>query len=109
MAKHEFGIMQTAPQKGQRYDVYSPQKYNCITVDDDCLEDIVANFNDIDFYWHSLDVPGKGIAYYGITLIPPVSMQEFISVIKNVPELSELKALAKKAYAENKWIIHFGL
>ena len=35
--------------------------------------------------------------------------QAFISAIKNVPELSELKALVQKAYAENKWIIHFGL
>ena len=58
---------------------------------------------------NSLDAPGKGIAYYGITLIPPISMQAFISAIKNVPELSELKALVQKAYAENKWIIHFGL
>lgn len=109
MAKHEFGIMQATPQKGKRYDAYDPQKYNCITVDDDYLEDIVTNFNDIDFYWHSLDVPGKGIAYCGITLIPPTSMQAFISVIDNLSELSELKALIQKAYAENKWMIHFGL
>lgn len=101
--------MQATPQKGKRYDVYDPQKYNCITVDDDYLEDIVTNFNDIDFYWHSLDVPGKGIAYCGITLIPPTSMQAFISVIDNLSELSELKALIQKAYAENKWMIHFGL
>lgn len=101
--------MQATPQKGKRYDAYDPQKYNCITVDDDYLEDIVTNFNDIDFYWHSLDVPGKGIAYCGITLIPPTSMQAFISVIDNLSELSELKALIQKAYAENKWMIHFGL
>ena len=109
MAKHEFGIMQTAPPKGKRYDEYAPRKYNCITVDDDYLEDIVTNFDDIDFYWHSLDVPGKGIVYCGITLIPPTSMQAFISVIDNFPELSELKALMQKAYIENKWMIHFGL
>ena len=109
MAKHEFGIMQTAPQEGKRYDAYDPQKYYCIAVDEDYLEDIVTNFDDIDFYWHSLDVPGKGIAYCGITLIPPTSMQAFISVIDNFPELSELKALMQKAYTENKWMIHFGL
>ena len=109
MAKYEFGIMLTAPQKGKRYDAYVPQKYNCITVDDDYLEDIVTNFDDIDFYWHSLEVPGKGIAYCGITLIPPTSMQAFISVIDNFPKLSELKALMQKAYTENKWMIHFGL
>ncbi len=45
MAKHEFGIMQDAPQKGVRYDEYEPWKYNCISVNDDHLEDIVANFD----------------------------------------------------------------
>ena len=59
MAKHEFGIMQEAPKHGHRYDEYQPQKYNCISVNDDYLEDIVAQFNDIDFFWHTIDVPGK--------------------------------------------------
>ena len=109
MARHEFGIMQNAPQPRTRYDEYEPQKYNCISVDDDYIEDIVANFNHIDFYWHTLDVKGKGIAYTGVTLIPPTSMQAFIDVVKDVFGLSELKELSEKALAENKWIIHFGL
>ena len=46
MAKHEFGIMQTAPQKGKRYDEYAPRKYNCITVDDDYLEDIIRDIRE---------------------------------------------------------------
>lgn len=101
--------MQTAPQKGIRYDEYEPQKYSCISVNDDYLEDIVIDFDDIDFFWHTLDVPGKGIAYCGITLIPPSSMQAFVSVIENISELSELKVLLQKAYTENKWVIHYGL
>lgn len=109
MAKHEFGIIQFVPKNGKRYDEYEPQKYNCISVEDIYLEDIVANLNDIDFYWHTLDVTGKGIDYCGITLIPPTSIQEIISVIENVFELSELKELLKKAYSESKWVIHFGL
>lgn len=108
MAKHEFGIMQTAPKKGGKYE-YEPQKYNCISVNDDYIENIVSNFNDIDFYWHSLDNPRKGIAYCGITLIPPSSIQAFISVIGNYSELSELVILLQKAYSDNKWVIHYGL
>ena len=109
MAKHEFGIMQEAPGKGRRYDKYEPQKYNCISVNDDYLETIVAQLDDIDFFWHTTDVPGKGIAYTGITLIPPASMPEFIAVIENIRELSELKTLLQKAWRENKWVIHYGL
>ena len=61
MAKHEFGIMQEPPQKVQLYDEYDPQSYNCISVDDDYLEDIVVKFNGIDFYWYTLDVPRRGL------------------------------------------------
>lgn len=109
LAKHEFGIMQNAPESGRRYDEYEPHKYNCISVDDDYLEDMVSDFNHIDFYWHTLDVKGKGLAYCGITLIPPYSMQCFKDVIKHNPDLYELKELSEKALKENKWIIHFGL
>lgn len=109
LAKHEFGIMQNDPKQGKRYDKYEPQKYNCISVNDDYLENIIVNFNNIDFYWHTLDVKGKGLAYCGITLIPPMSIQPFIDVIKNVSDLSDLKELSEKALKENKWIIHFGI
>ena len=109
MAKHEFGIMQEAPKKGRRYDKYEPQKYNCISVNDDYLEPVVAQLDDIDFFWHTTDVPGKGIAYTGITLIPPASMPEFRAVIENIRELSELKTLLQKAWWDNKWVIHYGI
>lgn len=101
--------MQEPPKKGVRYDEYEPQKYHCISVNDDDLEDLDANFNHIDFYWHTLDVKGKGLAYCGITLIPPSSIRSFIDVIKSVSVLSALKELSEKALEENKWMIHFGL
>jgi len=40
MAKHEFGVMESAPVSGKRYDDYEPQKYNCISVDDVYIEGI---------------------------------------------------------------------
>lgn len=109
MANHEFGIMQITPQNGQRFDTYEPDKYDCISVKDDYIENILEKLSDIDFYWHTLDVSGKGIEYTGITLVPPSSMQQFISVIEIAPELLELKDLLLKALNENKWIIHFGI
>ena len=109
MAKHEFGIMENAPENGRRYDDYEPQKYNCISVDDAYLEDIVSEFDDIDFYWHTTDVKGKGLAYCGVTLIPPESIQAFADTINPISELAELKSLCIHALKQNKWIIHFGL
>ena len=101
--------MQNPPKQGIRYDKYEPQKYNCISVDDVYLEDIVSYFNHIDFYWHTLDIKGKGLEYCGITLIPPKSLSEFINVIYDIDGLYELRLISEKALKENKWIIHFGL
>ncbi len=50
LAKHEFGIIQNAPKQGKRYDGYEPQKYNCISVNDDYLGNSIVNFGNIDFY-----------------------------------------------------------
>lgn len=109
MAKHEFGIMMNGPKPSARYDAYETQKYNCISVDDDYIEVVAPRLNNVEFYWHSLDVPAKGIAYCGITLIPPASIERMTEVIKTVDELSDLKQLLQKALNENKWVIHFGL
>ena len=54
-------------------------------------------------------MPAKGIAYTGITLVPPTSLQAFMAAIKDIAELNVLKDLLEKALAENKWVIHFGL
>ena len=109
MAKHEFGIMTDAPQQGKRYDKYEPWKYACISVDDNDLENIAEKLATIDFYWHTLSVKGKGLAYCGTTLIPPCSLKVFIKVIDGIPELYELKKLLTKAFNENRWVIHYGI
>ena len=63
----------------------------------------------IDFYWHTLSVKGKGLAYCGVTLVPPCSLKAFIDVIADNSELSELKKLLENALSNNKWVIHYGL
>ena len=50
MAKHEFGIMPKAPRYGERYDRYEPEKYACISVDDDYVAAIAERLTAIDFY-----------------------------------------------------------
>ena len=109
MAKHEFGIMETPPEAHTRYDEYEPHKYNCISVDDEYVEEAERDFCRIDLYWHTLDVPGKGLAYCGVTLIPPETLDDFMKVIRNKDGLSELENLCIKAKTEYKWIIHYGL
>ena len=66
MAKHEFGIMQLAPKKGERYDEYEPQKYNCISVDDIYVEKIDKKLLKVP------TVPSEGATQYnGLTVWTP--------------------------------------
>lgn len=109
MASHEFGIMQEAPALGQRFDEYEPDKYHCIKVDDDVLELVAEQLCAADCYWHALDVPGKGLAYCGITLIPPASLPLMCDIIAAVPELADLYRMFTRAWKEDKYVIHYGL
>ncbi len=109
MPKHEFGIMPEEPKKGKRYDHYEPEKYNCISVDDDDILPLLIKFKEVKCYWHTLDRPEFGLAYYGITLIPPESINSIIEMIWNNHYLSELLGLLSNAEKQHKYIIHFGI
>lgn len=109
MAKHGFGIMDRNPEPSERFDVYEPEKYDCIFVNDDFIEPLLEELTAVDFYWHGLAYPGKGLAYCGITLIPPSSMEKVIGIISGEEGTDELVRLLQKAKEENKYIIHYGI
>lgn len=109
MAKHEFGIMRKNPAPHQRYDTYEPEKYDCISVHDDFIEPLLDELSALDCYWHTIDRPEKGLAYCGISLIPPSSMKQFVSLLDGNAEMDELRSLLLKAKSENKFVIHFGI
>lgn len=109
MAKHEFGIMNISPKRDERYDTYEPEKYNCISVHDDYIEPLLDNLSLIDCYWHTLECPGKGLAYCGITLVPPSSMEQFIELLESSTGTEALKSLLSKAKEDEKFVIHFGI
>ena len=111
MANHEFGIMQNQPMNKERFDEYEPNKYDCIVVDDNFIEPILIDLQSIECYWHTLQKPAKGITYYGITLIPPKSIDKFINIllVQDKVEYAYLISLFNKAKENNKYIIHFGI
>ena len=111
MAKHDFGIMQNEPMNNERFDVFEPEKYHCIEIHDDLIEDILTDLENVPCYWHTLQVPGKGLAYCGTTLIPPQSLELFMQILssQHQPEYNDLISLANQAKQENKYIIHFGI
>jgi hypothetical protein len=50
---------------------YEPLKYKCISVDDEIINSLYEQLSIMRTDFHSLDHPEFGIAYCGITIIPP--------------------------------------
>ena len=109
MDSHEFGIMTEAPQKNQRFDLYEPEKYHVIAVDDDILFPFMQDFMILPCFAHTLAQPCEGLVYCGITLIPPTAVREMVWMVSPHPKLAQLTALLKRAIKENKYVIHFGI
>jgi len=111
MAKHEFGIFETEPEPDKRYDEYSPEKYDCIAIHDDYIEPLLGELNVLETYIHTTSCLGNGLVYYGITLIPPLSLPEFKKIIDSTG-MKELQVLSKKideALQRYKFMIHYGI
>ena len=118
MAKNVFGIIDYF-EENKWYSVYEPEKYNCISVSDDLIEELIIKYNEelmaIKTYFQVTAQPGTGLDYCGITLIPPESLKQFRGVIIKANshyQSQELKLLIEKvsdAIIKNKYLIHYGI
>ncbi|MBE6888519.1 MAG: hypothetical protein E7485_00690 [Ruminococcaceae bacterium] len=106
---HKFGIMPRTPQKGECFDSYEPRKYGCISVDGERIDAILSKLDEIEFFWHSVDVCGMGIAYCGITLISPTSAKKMIDILPHDEAFISLIKLLERAISQDKFVIHYGL
>ena len=109
MLKHEFGMMMADPEPGQIFEEYEPDKYDCIAVDDEYVQAVAEKLARVSVYWHGLDRPESGLAYHGITLIPPESMADVIEAVRDVPEMRRLMEMLVVAERERKFVMHFGV
>lgn len=108
MATHEFGIMPRDPAPRERY-AYEPEKYGCVAVDDEWVEPLAGKLGDVPVYWQTLDQPGKGLDYCGITLIPPESIPALLAALDTAEEWTTLGGLLEEAKAQGRFVIHYGL
>lgn len=108
---HEFGILDECDQR-KAYNDYEPHKYDCISVADDLIRDLLPELTKMKTYFHAFDRPAYGLAYCGVTLIPTESLPLFYEVVASSPKSRELRELTAKilqAKAENRCMIHYGL
>ena len=80
-----------------------------MVVDDQFIEPLLPEFERLNLFWHTLDVPGSGLAYCGITLIPPESLVRFASLVGNNAALADFRQLLLEAKERHQFVIHFGL
>ena len=109
MAVHHFGQMTFAPQPGERFERFEPERFGCISVRDELIDGLIRSFSAVKTYWHCTDAPGSGLNEAGVTLIPPSSAGQMASVIKGREALMELYQLLNEAERTQKWLIHFGI
>lgn len=110
---HEFGIIDDISEKS--YKSYAPVKSQCISVDDEIIANLIKPLSLMKTYFHSLNRPEYGLAYYGITIIPPESLPTFLDIVlstdglKQFDDLNELGQKIIQAKNENKYMIHYGI
>ncbi|WP_040411328.1 hypothetical protein [Desulfosporosinus sp. OT] len=111
----QFGIIDEF-EKNKDYSDYEPEKYHLVAIDDDdFIDDWWNNLTKINTYFHSYNRPASALARYGVTLIPPESLEPFCNIVstdnrfKSSKELIDLLTLRRKAISENKYVIHYGI
>lgn len=77
----EFGIIHHF-EEGKDYSYYEPEKYNCVAIDDDILNDWWNELTLIRTYFHSYSRRNLALARWGVTLIPPESLEAFYYCVK---------------------------
>lgn len=116
---HEFGIMDCI-ENDKEYVLYEPEKYNCISVKGDLFDELFSKdfgekMGSLKTFAHNTNRPYKSLAYLGITLIPPSSHIQFLTIVSEAngeyksEELKELMKIIAEAIKKDKWLIHFGI
>ncbi len=104
---HDFGIIDDFTSR-KNYEDYTPEKYHCISVDDDIISSLNQNLSIMKTYFHTVKNQECGLVYYGITIIPPESLAIFYETVtsskffKSSDELNELALKNCTSYNRTK-------
>lgn len=111
----QFGIIDEFEKDKDYSSSYELKKYNCVAINDDILNNWWSKLILIKTYFHSYNRPDFALARWGVTLIPPESLEDFYSIVstdmrsKSSKDLIDLMILLRKAISENKYVIHYGV
>ncbi len=106
MLTHEFALVK------EQVKYCDPKNYTCISINDHSILSITKELRSIKTYRQKLAKSQVGLSYYGITIIPLESLNEFLTIVQKKKELKDfdtLLALIEKSIKEEKMMIHFGI
>ena len=108
---HEFGIIEHFSSRIKKYSKYQPEKYNCISIDDDYILPLGEKIYGIKMINPCLNEKCKTLCYYGVTIIPVESLSQFRTVFieENNHVYNQMISLIDRAIDEQKNIIHYGV
>ena len=94
-------------------------EHHCVSVPDDIINNWWEKLLTMKSYYHEYSRLSTALARWGITLIPPESLDLFHDIIisdtsseffeKGTDDVNNLLALVEKAKKENKFVIHYGV
>lgn len=111
----EFGIIDHIDPLKNYGDSYEPEKYGCIAICDDVINEWWDDLISMKSYFHCLSREETALARWGVTLIPPESLNLLINVIQTKTsddykeDALEIVELLVKAKAQGKFVIHYGV
>ncbi len=95
------------------------KEHHCVSVPDDIINTWWAPLLAMKSYFHEYSRPSTALARWGVTLIPPESLDLFHNIIMSATasefweqcpkDVNGLLALVEKAKRENKFVIHYGV
>ncbi|MCL2049647.1 MAG: hypothetical protein FWG87_13090 [Defluviitaleaceae bacterium] len=114
MIKTELGIIDEIDYS-KDYGAYEPERYNCIYIDDEYINDWWERLRLMKTYFHNMSRPSFALARSGVTIIPPEALPLFQDIVATDERtntdnnLLNLAAKIQEAIDTDKHMIHFGV
>ncbi len=115
MAVHEFCLLAQVDPRQDYAALYQGPGHCPVTVADDWVEANLARFQLLPTYFHSLDQPGLGLCYVGVTLIPPASLGALEEICLTAApsqyqeQVAALVTLIRQGREQGCYLLHFGI
>ena len=94
-------------------------KYQCVDVPDMIINGWWDSLTKMKTYFHTIQRPATALARWGVTLIPPESLDTFIDIVLHhtneyfhkycEDKITLLLDLLARAKQEEKYVIHYGV